>query len=344
MLDIYNFKQKLDLRLKYLEECDICEENKSLIRKFIDYCFISGLSLSRQLKYLNHLLELARLLGKPFDKANKDDWIRVFRKIESSNLSYWTRRDFYIAFKRFYKWLWNREPDLPYRPKGRAKKLIPEELLSEEEVLKLVKACDQLRDKALILTLYETGCRVGEILSLRLKDVTFDEDGAVLLVNGKTGMRRVRVIASAPKLAQWINNHPFGDNLNAPLWPVLVGKNKGKPLSYCSFKELLYKIAAKAGIKKRVYPHLFRHSRATLLANFLREAQLKQYFGWVQSSKMAAVYVHLSGRDVDDALLELNGLKRERMQKLILKVKLCSKCGAKNSPDERICVNCYSKL
>ena len=71
MLDIYNFKQKLDLRLKYLEECDICEENKSLIRKFIDYCFISGLSLSRQLKYLNHLLELAKLLGKPFRKVSQ---------------------------------------------------------------------------------------------------------------------------------------------------------------------------------------------------------------------------------------------------------------------------------
>ena len=222
--------------------------------------------------------------------------------------------------------------------------MIPEELLSEEEVLKLVNACDCLRDKALILTLCETGCRIGEILSLQINDVRFDDDGAILLVNGKTGMRRVRIIASAPKLVQWINNHPLKHDPEAPLWPILNGKNRGKPLSYSSFKELLHKIAKKAEIKKRIYPHLFRHSRATLLANYLRETQLKQYLGWVQSSKMTAVYVHLSGRDVNDALLKLNRLKGKQLRDFILKVKICSKCGTKNSPDEKICIKCYAEL
>lgn len=76
-----------------------------MIKKFIDYCFISGLSAGRQLKYLSHLLTLAKLLAKPFDKAETEDWVRVFRIIESIHSSYWTRRDFYIVFRRFYKWL-----------------------------------------------------------------------------------------------------------------------------------------------------------------------------------------------------------------------------------------------
>ena len=38
---------------------------------------------------------------------------------------------------------------------------------------------------------------------------------------------------------------------------------------------------------------------------------MKQYFGWVQGSKIASVYVHLSGRDVDKALLRLNGIEVE---------------------------------
>ena len=45
VLDIYNFKNRLSLALKNLENYEICEENKLLIKKFIDYCFISGLSV-----------------------------------------------------------------------------------------------------------------------------------------------------------------------------------------------------------------------------------------------------------------------------------------------------------
>ena len=43
------------------------------------------------------------------------------------------------------------------------------------------------RDKAFIMTLWESGCRVGEILALRIRHVAFDEYGAILRVSGKTG-------------------------------------------------------------------------------------------------------------------------------------------------------------
>jgi len=58
------------------------------------------------------------------------------------------------------------------------------------------------------LVLYEGGFRVGEILGLQIKHVSFDNNGAQIMVAGKTGMRRVRVIASAPLLTQWLENHP----------------------------------------------------------------------------------------------------------------------------------------
>jgi hypothetical protein len=72
----------------------------------------------------------------------------------------------------------------------------------------------------------------------------------------------------------------------------------------------LIKVSNKAGINKNLHPHLFRHSRATYMANFLTEAQMNAYFGWVQGSDMPAVYVHLSGRDIDDAVLKANGIMK----------------------------------
>jgi site-specific recombinase XerD len=72
------------------------------------------------------------------------------------------------------------------------------------------------------------------------------------------------------------------------------------------------KLAKMAKIGKNVYPHLFRHSRATHLADKLTEAQMKIYFGWSGRSDVPSVYVHLSGRDVEEAILKLHGVNTRR--------------------------------
>jgi integrase len=247
--------------------------------------------------------------------------------------------------KIFYRWL--RGSDIyPEEVKwikpanvGRVK--LPEELLTEEEVMRMVSAADHVRDKAFILVLYESGCRIGELLTMQVKHVQFDTYGAVLHVDGKTGPRRVRIILSAPKLSQWVENHPKRDNPDSALWITIGTNSRYKVWTYTTAKEVIKKIALKAGVRKRIYPHLFRHSRATCLANHLTEAQMKQYFGWTQSSEMASVYVHLSGRDVDNALLKLNGLPVEEKDKGDnLKPLICPRCKSNNSPDAKFCSGC----
>ncbi|MGQ9469298.1 MAG: zinc ribbon domain-containing protein [Nitrososphaerales archaeon] len=71
---------------------------------------------------------------------------------------------------------------------------------------------------------------------------------------------------------------------------------------------------------------------------------MKELFGWVQGSDMAATYVHLSGRDVDSALLKLHGLKSEEEKKDVLKLRICPRCGEKNDPIARFCKRCASPL
>jgi predicted Zn-ribbon and HTH transcriptional regulator len=102
----------------------------------------------------------------------------------------------------------------------------------------------------------------------------------------------------------------------------------------------LKRIAEKAGIKKRIHPHLFRHSRSTHLAKHLTEAQMKQYLGWVQGSDMAAIYVHLSGRDVDNALLRMHGIVTDETKDVQMSPKQCNRCGTMNSPTTKFCSKC----
>lgn len=72
---------------------------------------------------------------------------------------------------------------------------------------------------------------------------------------------------------------------------------------------------------------------------------MKEYFGWVQSSEMASVYVHLSGRDVDNALLALQGLaKPEDKKEEQMKVCFCPRCREKNSPTAKFCLRCGTPM
>jgi integrase/recombinase XerD len=98
------------------------------------------------------------------------------------------------------------------------------------------------------------------------------------------------------------------NNPDSPLWTTFDSKEDLiKPLHYGSIRMKVKRLAKKAKINKRIHPHLFRHSRCTYIANYLTEAQMNIYFGWIQGSNMPGVYVHLSGRDVDYAILKANG-------------------------------------
>jgi ribosomal protein L40E len=211
--------------------------------------------------------------------------------------------------------------------------------LSEHEVFKLIEGAISIRNKALLSVLYEAGCRVGELINLTLKSVTFDHYGAVIVVNGKTGMRRIRLINSVPLLAQYMQQHWFKDNPDAPLFHRLDKHNDSK-LTAEGMNKIIKECALKAGINKRIYPYVMRHSRATHLAKHLTEQELKIYFGWVGDSKMASIYVHLSGKDIEDKILEMHGLKTKSREETVLRPKVCVRCDVKNDATALYCSRC----
>jgi ribosomal protein L40E len=174
--------------------------------------------------------------------------------------------------------------------------------------------------------------------------VSFDEYGAVIVVKGKKGERRIRLVTSAPCLASWMDIHPERDTPDAPLWVNIGTTNHGRAYDYNAARKLLRELAEKAGVRKRVNPYSFRHSTATYMANFLTEAQMCEFFGWKQGSKMPSIYVRLSGRDIDNRLLELHGLKPKENQGMEQAVKTCPRCGVKNSPASKLCSRCGSAL
>jgi len=223
-----------------------------------------------------------------------------------------------------------------------SKKRLPEELFLKEEIERMIAAADHIRDKAIISLLYESGFRIGEFLNLRIKHIEFDKYGGKILVpHGKTGMRKIRVVSSIPHLATWIENHPLKEDPASLLWIGTGTRNKNRPICYQNVNKLIKKIAIRARIRKRANPHMFRHTRATHLANHFTEAQMNHYFGWVQGSKMSSIYVHLSGRDIDKAVLKLHGIQEEKdVKSEELELKKCCRCEKDNPSTGKFCLRC----
>ena len=351
--EVHRSQADMGLAYKRVErDKGVCPKNKQLILSFANERLARGVGRMRMCKCIYCLRFLSKWHEKPFDEATKESLMKLVNEVDSTDYAPASKHDFKTILKLFFKWYKGNDEFFPpevswIKSRLKNKHKLPEELITEEEVFRLAKAADHPRDKALILVLYETGCRIGEILTIKMKNVQFDQYGAVLRVTGKTGDRRVRIISSAPTLSSWIEIHAKADNPEAPLWPPLSNGYKYREtcMEYRSVYFMLKQLAIKAGIKKRIFPHLFRHSRATALAGKLTEAQMKEYFGWVQASDMASVYVHLSGRDVDKALLALQGIiKPDDKKEDKMVVCLCPRCKEKNSPIAKFCLRCGTPM
>jgi site-specific recombinase XerD len=345
-MDPNDFDRRLERLNNIVKRARIDGHSKQLIFKYQEACFADGLSKARAYFYTNLIYIVAKMLGKPLNQAAKEDLIRVLSEIEKSDYKDWTKQGFKVALKKFYKWL-RGTPNYPEEVSWiktsirKNKHLLPEQLLTADDVQRMVDAAKNPRDKALITTLYDTGIRIGELLKLTIGHVTFDRYGVQLIVNGKTGMRRVRGVLCTAALRRWLEEHPKRKRPNAPLWI----DRYGNPMTYEEARMAIRKVAQRAGITKPINPHSFRHSRATWLANKLTEAQMKEHFGWTQSSDMASIYVHLAGRDVDKALLKAYGvvMEEEKEEKVEL-TRICPRCGEVAAASAKFCPRCSLAL
>ncbi|MEW6593016.1 MAG: tyrosine-type recombinase/integrase [Candidatus Hadarchaeota archaeon] len=292
--------------------------------------------------------------SKPFKQLSEEDLRQWCREMDQKYAP-WTARQRKARAVKFLRWVHTGRLDGNKKPKcvewirnPPVKHVLGKEILTKEEVKRMVDSVGSQRDRALLFALYESGARASEILGMRIKDCEFDRYGAVLRIgrgpNAKTGERRVRLFEAVPDMQLWLSMHPKKEDPEAPLW---IGKtsSRGNAIKGPWLIRLVKQAAKNAGITKPLSPHTFRHSRATHLALVLKESGMREFFGWSRSSTMPAVYVHLSGRDVDQTLFEHYGIKpREEPAEDPLKKLVCPRCRTENSVSAKFCWRCWSAL
>jgi integrase/predicted nucleic acid-binding Zn ribbon protein len=219
------------------------------------------------------------------------------------------------------------------------------ELLTPDEIALLIHKSPAARDRALLSVLWETGGRIAEIGNRTIQQVNKHQFGYTLDITGKTGQRSPLVISSAPYLTAWLATHPFPAP-HHPLWVRTGNVTTPCALGYAGFMSIVHRALKRAGLTKRVYPHLFRHSRATYcVANgLMNEQQAKAYFGWAPSSRMLAIYAHLTIQDANNAILRENNLAPTQGTTDILQPQHCPACQRPNPHNTAYCTQCNTVL
>ncbi|MEM3403787.1 MAG: tyrosine-type recombinase/integrase [Nitrososphaeria archaeon] len=349
---IYYYDRRLRNALTLLEKSTMLKEDRDVVKGFIEHLESQGVSVGRLAKYVFHLKVFGEELGKPFKEASRRDLERFMIEARSRYAPK-TVEDYGLVVKRFYKFLYfgNVDKDTPFpdlvrwiKKSGKLSEMGVPEFFTGQEVQAMVEASDCLRDRAMLAVGYEAGLRASELLGMNVGDVSFDSLGARVKVKGKTGERVVRLITSAPMLAKYMEVHPFRGQFEKPLWPSHATNYRGKRLSWSSWNRILKEAAVKAGIKKRVHNHMLRHGSATEAAKFLTEHEMKVKYGWTGGSRMPAVYVHLSSRDLDEKLARVYAGRQLEPVKPDFSPILCPKCGEKNSPGQKFCGRCGTPL
>lgn len=127
-----------------MKDTEISETNQKLILNFVNYCFSEGIGEHRAHKYLSTLKIVANSISTDFDKATEDEIRAYVGSIERSSFSDWTKHDYKVVMKKFYRWLNDGEEPVKTRwIKTTLKKhdrKLPEDILKEEEVELMIKA------------------------------------------------------------------------------------------------------------------------------------------------------------------------------------------------------------
>jgi integrase/recombinase XerD len=133
---------------------------------------------------------------------------------------------------------------------------IAERILSQEEVQNIISSVEDTRNKLIIKTLYYTGIRISELVSLKWKDLQHRENGGQMVILGKGGKSNVLLIPEE----LWFELMLIRDTVSNE-GPVFKSR-KGGHLNPGHLERILKEIAIKA-IGKGATPHFYRHSHAS---------------------------------------------------------------------------------
>lgn len=277
--------------------------------EFKDYLMGKRYSESTIGTYTYLVKKFLQYVKKPIDKI-------IIKDIESfatdvmakQSFAISTHRQFIGAMKQFKKMhpLTNFEVPDSLRPKP--SRLLPA-VLSKEEILDILRATKNLKHRLSLAIIYASGFRISELLNLKLADI--DIDRRQIKISQSKG-RKDRYVGLAESILPLLQNYI---GTYRPKVFLIEGKPSER-YSPESVRSFLHRSCLAAGIRKRVTPHMLRHSFAThLLESGVDIRYIQELLGH-RDPKTTMIYTHVTRKDLrqivsplDDAVKTLSDNK-----------------------------------
>lgn len=270
------------------------------INYFIATKKLEGLSPKTLKNYEYTLRKLQNTFHKPVSTITTAD-IKMLMYVEAEKKSPSSMNTFMTPIKLFFAWLQNEEfiiknPCTAIKPVKEPKRV--RKPLTEEQLEMLRDADLTKRERAVLEFFVSTGCRVGEVRKVKLKDIDFNNK--TLLVIGKGNKERRVYFTERCKRAilNYIKERESQNKFSEYLF--ISEKFPFKEMSNRSYEIMVNKMQIKAGLDIHIHPHIFRHTFATqALRSGMKPEVIQQILGHEDVGITLKVYAKLAQNEVE---------------------------------------------
>lgn len=292
---------------------------------------------------VEQLLEMNGLLGLSLHYRAASE--AIVRWINTEYENEHTNQDYRTALRSFGRYRLKRDQppeSLSWIPTTTSNNFNPmpserDLLLWEEDVLPMIEAARNPRDKALFALQFEAGCRSGELYDLRVRDIFDSEHSVGIHVDGKRGERTIHLIMSVPYLQRWLTEHPGSED--SYFWSKLSSPERP---SYTTWNNYFKDAAERAGVTKDVTPTNFRKSNTRWLVNLgMSQPRIEDRQGRKRGSEHTQRYLARFGKESNEReYARLHGKKVKTEEPEEHGPIECPRCGQKTPPEGSRCMNC----
>ena len=267
-------------------------DQKKVLHEYVAYLRGQRLSESSVRTYYNFVLKFIDFIGsrQVSELKNRDIELFVEQRIAAENYAISTHRQCISAIKHFLQLYDSANIELSEIKRPSKSRYLPT-VLSNEEVINLLRATRNLKHRAILAMIYSGGLRIGELLDLRLWHIDIPRR-QILVKNSKGRKDRVVVLAESllPLLRNYLTTYTPREYFAEGLY--------GGPYSPQSVRTFLADSCRRAGIKKKVTPHTLRHSYAThMLENGIDIRYIQELLGH-SKPETTMIYTHVSRKDL----------------------------------------------
>ncbi len=236
-----------------------------------------------------------------------DEVSAYINELLKSQVSYSTINTVHSAIRLYHLKVVHVETfDIQRLERPRKKRALPT-ILSEKEVWRIIEQVSNIKHLAIVYMLYGSGLRRGEVINLQLSDIMWDRN-QIHIKNGKG--QKDRVLPMGRYLKRVLQEYL---DVYRPATYVFESTELGKAYSGSSISKILRDAVKKAGISKRVTPHVFRHAFATHLIDQGTAVPKVQALLGHKDISTTMIYTHFTMDDIQKVTSPLERILSEKV-------------------------------